>query len=285
MKKARIIVISGQSNAVGVGHVKCLAKHFPQELVEKWEKGFPNIKINYFSHDKKSGGFVPTTTGCTEVSKYTIGPEVGIAEALDRRCPGEEFFIVKCAFGGMSLHTDFISPSGENYYDPDAYADQKANILADYFNGDPIRPGWCYNELVKIMRESIVALEAEGYAPEIVSFCWMQGEGDSITQDQLDNYIRRYDAMLADFNREFAPYIAENCTYTDAGISTIWPLWEGMNKAKKEYSETKPCLRFIDTVGEGLTTANEPPEEPDIYHYDSDSMIKLGLLYAAEIPV
>ena len=47
-KPARIIVLAGQSNAVGVGHVECLPKHFAPERIRGWEQGFRNIKINYF---------------------------------------------------------------------------------------------------------------------------------------------------------------------------------------------------------------------------------------------
>ena len=53
MKKANIIVLSGQSNAVGVGHVEYLPDHFDAARIQKWYDGYDNILINYFSHDKK----------------------------------------------------------------------------------------------------------------------------------------------------------------------------------------------------------------------------------------
>ena len=117
MKRARIIVLAGQSNAVGVGFVKCLSKHFDKAEIEKFHAGYPNIKINYYSHDKKSGGFVPVTVGCTEINKFTVGPELGMARYFDRKYPGEEIFIVKCAFGGTNLHRDWASPSASEAYD------------------------------------------------------------------------------------------------------------------------------------------------------------------------
>ena len=132
MKKAKIIVLAGQSNAVGVGQVRFLKNHFTEERIQKWYDGYPNVQMNYFSHDKKSGGFVDTTVGCTEVAHYsgvTMGPELGIAEVVTERYPGETIYIVKCAFGGMSLYKDWRSPSCGDPYDPEAYADQKENII------------------------------------------------------------------------------------------------------------------------------------------------------------
>ena len=78
MKKAKIIVLAGQSNAVGVGWVDYLPKHFTPDTVARFMSGYKNVLINYFSHDKKSDGFVPVSVGCTEVLKNTIGPEVSI---------------------------------------------------------------------------------------------------------------------------------------------------------------------------------------------------------------
>lgn len=85
--KAEIIVLAGQSNAVGVAHVGYLHRHFDSQRLERFEKGYENVLINYYSHDKKSNGFVKTTYGCSEKSKDTFGPEAGMADALNLRYP------------------------------------------------------------------------------------------------------------------------------------------------------------------------------------------------------
>ncbi len=290
MKEADIIILAGQSNAVGVGHTACLSRHFSAEKIAAWHGGFRDIQINYFSHDKKSGGFVPVTTGCTERSKDTVGPELGIAERLAERFPGRRFFIVKCAFGGTSLYHDWLSPSSGKPYDASAYADQKEDIIANYGVGEPVRAGWCYNELVKITGESIASLEADGYSPRIRAFCWMQGEADACELRHSMLYVWRYDRLLADFGTTFAPYLSD-CVYADAGISGVWPFHEAVNAAKADYGAAMASegRRYVDTVAAGLTTENEPfPPfgEPDTYHYDSDCVIKLGKMFAdAVFPV
>ncbi len=281
MKKAEIIILSGQSNAVGVGRIECLPLHFDEKLIKKWNDGFDKILINYYSHDKKSNGFVKTTVGCTEATKATVGPELGIAEALSEMYPEREYFIVKCAYGGMSLHTDFLSPSGDPKYDPEAYASQKKNIVEEYGTGDPIRPGWAYNELVKILSESVSYLSSIGYEPEVKAFCWMQGENDACLPETTAQYARLYDCMIGDLANTFKG-LFDNCIYVDAGISEIWPLYKELNEIKKTYAESRSDCRYIDTIAEGLTTKNEPAGEVDIYHYDSDCVIKLGKLFVRE---
>ena len=282
MKKADIIVLSGQSNAVGCGEVRCLYEHYPADVIQKWRKGYDNVKINYFSHDKKSGGFVPTSLNCTVVSDDTLGPEVGIAAALDEKYPGREFFIVKLAFGGVSLCRDFLPPSGGDKYDPLSYADHIADINAVTEPGANVRAGWCYNELVKLLSESIASLEKDGYSPVIRAFCWMQGESDSLYEEATAGYAKNYDALLRDFKAAFAGY-ADGCRFIDAGISAVWERYEKINEIKRGYAEKRGDCAYIDTIGAGLTTMNEPPEAPDIGHYDSGCYITLGRLFADAI--
>lgn len=282
MKEAKIVILAGQSNAVGVGHLKYLPRHFSEEKIKEYYDGYENIKINYYSHDKKSCGFVPVTVGCTEISKDTLGPEVGMAERFCETNQDEEIFIVKCAFGGSNLYRDWISPSSGEGYDKDAYADQHEHIIRAMESGLPIRAGWCYNELVKILGESISYLKGEGYEPKIYGFCWMQGECDAFTAEQVAGYERRYDNLLADLNSSFGEYL-EDCVYVEAGISEIWEFFKEMNEIKENHAAKHKNMFFIDTIANGLTTKYEPVEEPDTFHYDTDSVIKLGRLFADKI--
>jgi hypothetical protein len=278
MKKATVIVLAGQSNAVGVGHVSCLPRHFSKEKIREYEIGYRRVQINYYSHGKKSNGFVPVSLGCTEIHKYTLGPEVGLAEWFSETCPEGELFIIKCAFGATSLWRDWLSPSCGGIYDATAYADQVPHITCSIDAGEPLRAGWCYNELVKLTRESLELLRQKGYDPRIRGFCWMQGEADACEADPMQHYAERYHNMLSDFSAAFAEY-ADGCVFADAGISEIWPFYRGMNEFKAAYAAAHESCVFIDTIAHGLTTQNEPVDAVDIYHYDSDCVIKLGHLF------
>lgn len=282
MKKARIIVLAGQSNAVGVGHVKCLKRSFSDAKIEEYLKGYENIKIHYYSHDKKSDGFTATTKGCTEVHKDTIGPELGIAEYLNDKFPNEEYFIVKFAVGGVSLKHDFLSPSSGGYYNAKEFKNEYQSLIGSFFAHKPLKAGWCYNGLVSVLSDSIELLKGRGFDPEIIGFCWMQGESDAGSLEDVNNYKVYFDNFINDFKSEFSEYL-ENCVFVDAGISRVWNCYEELNAFKKEYAETHDKFIYVDTIGNGLTTQYEPVEGPDIAHYDCESVIKLGRLFVKNI--
>ncbi len=274
--KADIIVLAGQSNAVGVGYVRCLPKHFNVERLERFERGYDNVLINYYSHDKKSGGFVKTSYGCTEVSKNTVGPEVGIADSLTLNYPDKTFFIVKCAFGGTNIASDWASPSRSDVYDAGAYGD------CDKKDGHYRASGWCYNELVKLMNESITILKEQGFEPEIKAFLWMQGESDALDGKTVEPYIERYEMLLGDFEKSFSDFMS-SCVYVDAAISEQWKYYKEINAQKLLHADKTPGSFFVDTISAGLVTVNEPEDEVDIAHYDSDCTIRLGELFAEKI--
>lgn len=277
MKKAKVIILAGQSNAVGVGFVKYLQNHFDKETVDEILAGYESVPIYYVSHDIKSNGFVKTGVNCTEASKDTLGPEVGIAKVISKKYADENVYIIKCAFGATSLTYDWISPeSGVPYL-----ADIEAN--APLAINDPRHrfEGWCYNSFVKAIEGGFVALSRMGFEPEVKAFCWMQGESDAEMGVPAERYIDVYDKMLLDMKKRFAPYF-EGCKYIEAGISERWPNFESLNQAKKDYADKNGHV-YIDTIAAGLTTKNEPHEEPDTAHYDVDCAVKLGELFAENI--
>ena len=281
MKKAKIIVLSGQSNAVGVGHTKCLKRSFTDEKIEEYFNGYNNIKINYYSHDKKSDGFTVTAKGCTEIHKDAIGPELGIAEYLNNKFPDEEFYIAKFAIGGASLKRDFLSPSSGGYSEVGNFKKDFENFVKAYLSGESLKAGWCYNGLVSVVGDSIKYLKEKGMEPEIIGFCWMQGEADATAEKNAAAYIDRYDALLRDIRSTFAPYF-EDCKFIDGGISKQYPFYERINREKANY-DAAHGYQYLDTIGEGLTTHKEPEEAPDLPHYDCGSVVRLGEMFARKI--
>ena len=276
MKKAKIIILAGQSNAVGVAHVKYLSRHFSEEKVAKFKEGYNNILMNYYSHDMKSNGFVKTTLNCAEKEKDTFGPEVGIADFLSKKYPDENIFIIKCAVGGTNIFHDWLSPSNKGEYNKESFG------FGDAENEFFRKGGWHFNELIKILGESISILENKGYKPEIRAFCWMQGESDALDIATVEKYGERYENLLKDLNEAFVKYM-KNCRYIDAGISEIWQYYCEINAYKEMHAKNTPNSFYIDTIAEGLTTSKEPEPEVDIAHYDSDCTVKLGYLFAEKI--
>ena len=46
MKNAKIIILAGQSNAVGVGHVRYLPKSYDEAEIKQFTEGYDKILIN-----------------------------------------------------------------------------------------------------------------------------------------------------------------------------------------------------------------------------------------------
>ncbi len=277
-KPIEVIVLAGQSNAVGVGHSAYLSQHFDWREARRFRDGYENVRIRFYAHNQKNTALEPVRLGCAELNRDTFGPEVGMADYLTMNYPGREFVIVKCAFGSTTLYHDWAGPA-------DRY-----QMAAD---GSTVRPvggdfnreaGWCLDELYALLDETLRDLEEEGYEPTVRAFCWMQGEGDSLTSAHAAAYGGLYRRMLAAFDETYASYMS-NCVYVDGGISTIWKYYREINAFKASFAAEAENRFYIDTIAEGLTTHNEPEGAPDIYHYDSDSVIKLGRLFAACIPI
>jgi len=115
--------------------------------------------------------------------------------------------------------------------------------------------------------------------PKICGMMWMQGESDG----------SEYSSQYLDNTRKFVSYVREDflsfassngISFVDAGISTVWTNYNVINEAKKAYSLEDSNSCYFDTIEAGLHTNMEPSGHPDIAHYDSDSMVKLGNLFA-----
>ena len=73
--------------------------------------------------------------------------------------------------------------------------------------------------------------------------------------------------------------------FVDAGIAEIdiWPEHNDVNKAKEKLASGNDYNKYFSTSSMGLATNLEPVEGPDLAHYDSISMIKLGQKFASYI--
>ena len=113
--------------------------------------------------------------------------------------PDDEFFIVKGAVGGTSIFGgDWRSPSLGEIGD---YEATKHSTI-----GGVHVPGWCYNELIHKIQESVDILKSRGYEPKFYAFCWMQGESEACGLDMTNQYIHDYDLFIGDVVSNFPEY-------------------------------------------------------------------------------
>ena len=266
-KVAKVIVLSGQSNAAGATPYYHLEKHVSLEKYAEYLNGYSNVKIIYSSAALSNGQidiknisntFVNTKLGQGYVQSY-FGPEVGLAEYLSQTYPDETFYIIKYGVGSASL--------------------------SGYFNPTNPDKSACLSALKEKMHLGLDLLESEGYTPQIIAFLWMQGESDANTIYGTYPYYNMQKAMVEQIRSEFAAYAPERgIAFIDAGISNhgTWATSMLMNALKQKYAYESRMNYYVDTVGAGLVTLTED-ENTDQYHYVSTSVITLGKLFGEKI--
>ncbi len=255
-KKARVILLGGQSNAAGCSRDEYLKKNVSDEQYEELKNGYDNVYINYYvSGNNKSNGFVKSGLIQGEAGGF-FGPELGMAQKLNELYPDEQFFIIKCAWGGTNLYEQWLSPSSRG------------------------KTGYLYNNFVKFVNESMEYLISKNYDAKIEGMCWMQGESDAFLTSHAIKYEKLLINFIKDIRKEFSQYSADDgIAFIDAYISENWPYHELLNESKKSVADSFVLNTVIDTQAHGLTCSNEPEESPDLAHYDSLSELKLGNLF------
>ena len=271
MKPVDVILISGQSNAVGCTHSSCITRSIGASKYQEYMRGYPEIQIAFDSWTKdwpdpqdtskvifysqntsKDDDFTKVMLGQGN-SLATFGPEIGISEALHEKY-ADKLFLIKYACGASNLKDDWTK-----------------------------RDSPMYGRFIEYVKKQIENLKQKGYIPTIKAFCWMQGEGDS--------YVGYYD-VYQDNLREFVGNVRsdlkalagdKDMPFIDAGISNAkpWrPYYKNVNEAKAAFAEESENNYFIDTIAAGLHTNEEPFDTPDEAHYDSESQVQLGHLFA-----
>lgn len=256
--KAHIILLMGQSNMVGRAQVKYLEQTATAKELAEYKAGYENIQIYYHIDHKNTdptniaSDFVPVTLGQGSTT-VQFGPEVGLAEYLNKAFPGEKFYLIKCAWSGSGIANNYTAGN------------------------------WLYQEVLARTNIGIRKLKNAGLDPEIFAFCWMQGETDAMNKAQADAYLANMTDLFNRWLPIYKKYAApKGIAFIDAGISNVsqWTYYKTVNDAKVTYQTQGTNRYYIDTIAAGLTTLYE---NNDTSHYDSQSKIKLGRLFGEKI--
>ena len=262
-KKAKVVILAGQSNASGCSLNEYLQRNVTPEKYAEYQNGYDNVYINYYSSGNNvSNGFVKTSVNQGE-NENCFGPEVGLAEKLSQTYPDQLFFIIKFAWGGTNLFSQWLSPSGDG------------------------KTGNLYRNFVRYVKKSMRYLSSKGYDVSIEGMCWMQGESDSFSTDNAIGYETHLKNLIKDVRRDFSRYAAKDgIGFVDACIAdnpVYWVYCDEVNASKRAVAASSDRIALIDTNAWGLACDKEPEGAPDMPHYDSLSQIKLGNLFAEEV--
>lgn len=264
-----IILLCGQSNADGFTH-NYMLKDTNIDLYRKYSTNSKSkTKIMYKcnalapnSLDVNQSDFLESVSLGMGFKTDRFGPEIGIAEVLDSKNFERETVILKYTHGGTTLWNDWLSSP---------------------------RQGVLYKGFVDYIYTCLAFFEECGYTPYIKALCWMQGESDAAYIYGAVNYEKNEINFINDLRNEFAEYTESRDSkikFISAGISNIdlWTYYEMVNAAKEKNAKFDPeNNHYIDTIELGLSTNKEPIGNVDIAHYDSLSMVDLGIAFAEAI--
>ncbi len=249
-KQIHIILIGGQSNAVG-----CTDKH---TLDEADRSGvYENVKLY------QEGNFVPTTTGFIlpdihwGLGNYSeqMGIEYGIGAELNAQ--ETTVGLIRCAHGGTDL----------------------VHYWATEFDTIPTNVeerGFCYYEFIGAVANGLRAYRDAGYKPIVKGMVWMQGESDANkTEAQAlsyeDNLRKLFTKMRTALNMPDLKIIV-------GGISTeppLAPYSDIVREKQRHYCETDENALYIDNT--------DLPIGDDGWHYNGNEDFQLGKRFGKAI--
>ena len=223
-KPLRIFVLVGQSNMQGHAHVRTLpylgmdpvtSEMLAEIQNENGEpKVFEDIWISSLSSDGVKTGQLTTGFGANE---FKIGPELTFGIYMQKKLK-EPILIIKTAWGGKSLNTDFRPPSAGPY----EFGDGVIELLAEK-RGDDVdaiktdkdeATGVFYRKTIDHVKSVLEDIEkvypdynpANGF--ELAGLVWFQGWNDMVDPVTYPNRNEsggydQYSQLLADLIRDF----------------------------------------------------------------------------------
>lgn len=270
-----VVIISGQSNAAGCTHASCISRSMGHSKYQEYMKGYDSIQIAYDNWTKdvikdtvrfysqntsKNDTFVKVMLGQGN-NEGNFGPEIGIAETMHEKY-ANKLFIIKYACGASNLKDDWVKKDSP-----------------------------MYGRFVEYVQRQMNNLKGLGYIPTIKAFCWMQGEGDSY-DGYYQDYYQNTKTFVTNLREEFKELSGnKDFAFIDAGINNskdpntgalIWQYYKKVNEAKQQFAEESENNIYIDTIGAGMHTNEEPFDTVDPAHYDSESQVLLGKLFAEQ---
>ncbi|MBO4362751.1 MAG: hypothetical protein J5912_00025 [Clostridia bacterium] len=258
---AKIILIGGQSNAVGASLYTYLKGFLDDDKYKALGKGYENVRTVYYAGEKTATNFTEKRLAINDPQKLfqktrygmsitgtQFGIELGLADYFTENYPDEHIYIIKCARGGIPIKGYWLE--GDEYFE----------------------------RLCEMTEKCCAVLKDNGYEPEIMAICWLQGENEGLADSLAKQYYDWQNSVatrLRDRLKEYAPY--GGIPFVDAGISTYWAYYKTVNENKQKFANDSPNNYYIDVIGLGLEYNKEPHNNPDLPHYDADSMWNLGL--------
>lgn len=250
--KNHVIIIAGQSNAAGCSNLFNL-KDYSEKVYDSSKEGYENILLSSFcDFHTESSNFERKITQLEEYNGF--GPEVGIAHKLSKTSKNEKYYLLKAAWGGTSINSNWLNEGKRAYH---------------------------YNISIEYLKSKLEELKANNVSIDSLTICWMQGESDGAVKEFADKYKENEKALFTYFREDLSIYCSK-IGIVDAFVSTLRgnPYAKVVNDAKLKVSKELKDIKIIRTNGENLGALKLTFDEGEYSHYDSESMYKLGVKFA-----
>ena len=223
-EKLKVYILSGQSNMQGHAHVRTFEhlgmdpKTVPLLNMMQDKEGkhtvCDRVWITYLESSGTKEGKLTSGFGATK-NGPKIGPEFTFGLTMEERIKNP-ILIIKTAWGGKSIHTDFRSPSAGPYkWDEKTLANLKKN--PEEFKKKTAEKAKATGVNYKLMMDHVKKVledpkkfcpaynEEDGY--EIAGFVWFQGWNDMVAGGEYPNRYKKggydkYTEVLAHFIRD-----------------------------------------------------------------------------------
>lgn len=243
MKKIRIILIGGQSNAVG-----CTMKDTLDEMHRGGE--YNNVYLYQEGNFTEEAKYkiihgIRLGMGC---KPHQMGIEYGIAEELNGM--GDCFALIRFAYGGTDL----------TYHWQTSF-DKIPETVED--------KGYCYYEFVGTVKRGLEAFRNAGFEPSVKGMVWMQGESDTNkTIAEAEQYEDNLRTLFAAMRKELG---MPELKIIVGGISTTPPLApfsDVVRQKQKQYCDKDELAIYVDNT--------DIPIGDDGWHYNGNEDLRLG---------
>ena len=247
-----VIVIAGQSNAVGCTNISTLGDEWISDQ-------FPNGMLY------QEGNFDPYSYGCwiqgihigMGCNSGQFGLEYGIASVLEKN--DKPYAILRYALGGSSLFWDWMPRTNWNV---------EPQFIA--------HPGYSYRMWSETVTRGLCRLLQLGYLPNIRALVWMQGESDAnqtaAIAEAYENHLRDlFHCMRAELRTPDLPILIGEI----ATNAPLCPWSDRVREAQRRIAD--------ESSNNYLITTGDLPIGADGLHFDGAEMLALGKRFGMKL--
>ncbi len=255
-----VVLLYGQSNMEGHTWSQYLVSSVGKDRTLEFNRGYEDVLISYectYNGNSSKKQFVPAKVGQGRTTSH-IGPELGMASYFHQK--QKMVYMIKYAKGSTNLYQEWHGYTGGMM-------------------------GMLYRDAMDYTIEQLELLRQQGLEPKVRAICFSQGEADA-TSAAYSKYYENESNMLHDMREELEDYTPEGgIGFVDMGLTDNPVITYGdfVNEQKTRIADEDDNCYYLDVRELGLEYKNEPTGNPDYWHFDSASMVRLGELYAETI--